>query len=328
MYFVRFYYFTLDSLGAPNNIISGPDNPVLLTRCILHSLASLHVVSPHASLHRSCSHRRIPLSPHCLTCFIVAVSCVTLFIAPHPCVTLLRRLIVASHHMPLLSCCRRHVVASRHHVTSLCVASCCCVASSHCIVCRRCRAAVASRHHVGLRRCVVSLHLVVCRCCCAAVTSQRSCRRRHAGVASRSRFVAPHCHATSSCCRRVVALLRCRVVAPRCHSRHMPSSSCVRRVPSSRRPCLSCLVASVSCVTSSKGRHRHRLTVLGWLLRLSPLPLAVAVTCVVLRCLPPRVVSLPPCLRLACRVVASHRAHPSRGRVVAISRVALCPLAV
>lgn len=53
----------------------------------------------------------------------------------------------------------------------------------------------------------------------------------------------------------------------------------------------------------------HRPTAFGWLLCLSPLPLAVAVSCVASRRLPSRVAPLPPCL--TCRIVASHRAHLS-----------------
>ena len=217
----------------------------------------------------------------------------------------------------------RHVVALHRRVASSCVASRRRVAPSHRVVCSRHCASVTSRRRVAPCRHVMSLHLVVCCRCCAAVASRRSCHRRHAGVASRNCFVAPRRHAASSCRRRVVASSR-RVVA----LRHMPSLSCLRHVPSSRRPGLSCLVASVSPVTSLTRRHPHRPTVLGWLLRLSPLPLAVAVSCVVSRRFPPRVVSLLPCLCLTCRIVAWHRAHPSRSRVVAISRVAPCPLAV
>ena len=54
----------------------------------------------------------------------------------------------------------------------------------------------------------------------------------------------------------------------------------------------------------------HRPTAFGWLLCLSPLPLAVAVSCVASRPLPSRMAPLPPCL--TCRVVALHRAHLSR----------------
>jgi hypothetical protein len=93
----------------------------------------------------------------------------------------------------------------------------------------------------------------------------------------------------------------------------MPSLLCVRCVPSLCRPRLSCLIVSVSCVTSLSRHHRHLPTIFGWLLCLSSLPLALAVSCVASRHLPSRVVLLPPCL--TCHVIA-------------ISRVALCPLAV
>ena len=196
MYFVRFNLLTLDSLRAPNNIISGPDNPLLLTRRVMPSLESRRVVSSQASLRQPCCRRRgaslrpriaspvssLPsLALHCLSHCVVASRChVTLSRCR---VTLLRR-VVASRR---ICCCRRAAVMS--HVMS----------SRRVFVCRvialQRMPSLLCRHRLASSRCLI----------CAVVVMQVS----RCVVMLLRHVVTPHHRAI------VVMQVLHRVVAPR-----------------------------------------------------------------------------------------------------------------
>ena len=102
--------------------------------------------------------------------------------------------------------------------------------------------------------------------------------------------------------RRVVPSLALRrFVSPHASLRR----SCHRHRIASSPPRLTCLVVAVSCVTLLSCQHPPSPHCVGWLLCLSPLPLAVAVSCVASSPLTRRAVAALPHLSHRCIALCS-----------------------